>query len=57
MILNSTVLGQIPMKFYEFLSMFVNFLYQKKEIIPDIFQIDFVFCLFPLNIDVMKNAQ
>ena len=43
MFLNSTVLGQIFMKFCEFLSIFVHFLYQKKEIIPDILQIDFGF--------------
>ena len=45
MFLNSTVSGQIFMKFCEFLSIFVNLgrSDQKKEIILDIFQIDFVF--------------
>ena len=50
MLLNSTVLRQILIKFCEFLSIFDNSWYQKKKIIPKNFQIDFVFCF------MMKNA-
>ena len=50
MFLNSTVFGKTFNRFCDFFVTFCEFSYERNEIIPNYFQIDFLFCLFPLRL-------
>ena len=56
MFLNSTVFGKTFNRFCDFFVTFCEFSYQRNEIIPNYFQIDF-FLSIPTKINRMKNAQ
>ena len=50
MFLNSTVFSKTINRFCDFFVTFCEFSYQRNEIITNYFQIDFLFCLFPLRL-------
>ena len=57
MFLNSTVFGKTIKRLCDFFVKFCEFSYQRKEIIPNYFHMDFLFLSIPTKIDEMKNAQ